>query len=52
MLLDSFPFLCGEGGWAAGRGGGYKNHENHVKIAKQTWKHIFSVQPSGFVLND
>ena len=26
--------------------GGYKNH---VKTVKQIWKHIFSVQPSGFV---
>ena len=36
-MLDSF-----------GRGG----YKNHVKIAKQIWKHIFSVQPSGFVFND
>ena len=28
---------------------GYKNHD---KIAKQIWKHIFSVQPSGVVFND
>ena len=27
--------------------GGYKKH---VKIAKQIWKHIFSVQPSGFAV--
>ena len=29
--------------------GGYKKY---VKIAKQIWKYIFSVQPSGFVFND
>ena len=36
-MLDSF-----------GRGG----YKNHVKIAKQIWKHIFSMQPSGLVFND
>ena len=43
-MLDSF----GRGEYIKKK----KKIKKHVKIAKQIWKQIFSVQPSGFVFND